>query len=917
MTSKVKGIVVEIGGDTSGLQKALKTVNSAASSLSKELKGVNSLLKLDPKNTELLTQKQKLLADEIALVSTKLKELKSHEKEVAQSGIQLTEEQEKEYRALQREIVSTEQTLKNLKIEASKWTQASIELEKFGNKVIDIGNEIEGIGKKLGAVSAATGALITLGIAYNAEIEKSTKSMEAFLGNSEEAEKVVEDIKKQSQASPFDLTNLIKANQMLITADVNAEKSTQTISALADAIALTGGGNDELTRMASNLQQIQNAGKATSMDIRQFAYAGIDIYGILAETTGKTTEELKKMDISFEDLSNALIKASKEGGKYYKGQEKSANTLSGQVNTLKKDFKELLGEITESLLPVIKKVINRVSEIIKKFKSLDEGTKERIAKIGLVITALSPALIVVGKLISSLGTVITTLSKVTGAIPKLVMAISTINPVITLTVAAFAAAVAATGIYINQQINHIRELQQVTQKEAEKIKDNVSGVTETLKKQNDSWNELKSSLDEQYAANTSEIETLGALKNELSQIVDENGRVKDGYEKRANYILNQLSNAFGIEFELNDQVIEDYQEISREIDNLITKRKAEIALDVYKEEYAEALKKKKEAVGNLDEAYTKLNEALIDFNALSSSTNIDKKSIDEAKDSIQGLLDEISTSVETIGEYGYTIENYEGLLNATTTGTAEEVSEALEKMNISYKEAERNQGDSLQEQVVNQENYVKKLERLHEILKNSNKEMAASIVQEQIDAENEALAHLREALDETGQTIENDTTVVKAVQGQTNDVNAALTTGVNGREWGEDILDEMSSGLQSSSKISQLLNAATNVASKIKDILGFSIPKVGPLSNFDESMPDMIELMAKGLRSSYPKLEFETEKIAEKMKNILELRDIDITHKVIDTEPTVVSVNFYPQQMTEDELERAFNYVDKRFGNAY
>ena len=91
--------------------------------------------------------------------------------------------------------------------------------------------------------------------------------------------------------------------------------------------------------MASNLQQIRNAGKATSMDIRQFAYAGIDVYGILAETTGKNVEELKKMDITYEQLSEALIKASSEGGKYYNGQITMSDTLNGKISMLKKTSK--------------------------------------------------------------------------------------------------------------------------------------------------------------------------------------------------------------------------------------------------------------------------------------------------------------------------------------------------------------------------------------------------------------------------------------------------------------------------------------------------------------------------------------------------------------------------------------------------
>lgn len=262
MAGKIKGIVVEIGGDTSGLEKALKNVNKTTASLSKELRGINTLLKFDPKNTELLSQKQKVLGDEISEVSKKLKALKEHQQEVSQSGQQLTEEQQVKYRALQREIISTENQLKSLKIEASNWTEISRKLDNLSNTFNSIGNTIENIGKKLAIVSASTGTLITLGLKYNAEIEKAQSSMEAFVGSSEEASDIVSQITKQSQTSPFDLTDLIKANQMLITADVNAEKSIDTISALADAIALTGGGNDELTRMASNLQQIQNARKS-------------------------------------------------------------------------------------------------------------------------------------------------------------------------------------------------------------------------------------------------------------------------------------------------------------------------------------------------------------------------------------------------------------------------------------------------------------------------------------------------------------------------------------------------------------------------------------------------------------------------------------------------------------------------------
>ena len=260
--ASVKGIVVEIGGDTSGLQEALKKVNKQTSSLSKELKGINSLLKLDPKNTELLAQKQKVLGDEIKSVETALKNLKAQAEDYAKRSGELSEEDQKKYRAIQREIVATEDKLKNLKFEASSWNTVSKKLEEIGNKFTEIGDKVENLGKKLSVVSAGTGALLGVGVKLNADIETATKSFEAFIGSAEEAEQAIANIRSESKTSPFGTKELIKANQMLIATGISAEDSQKTISALADAIALTGGGNDELTRMASNLQQIQNARKS-------------------------------------------------------------------------------------------------------------------------------------------------------------------------------------------------------------------------------------------------------------------------------------------------------------------------------------------------------------------------------------------------------------------------------------------------------------------------------------------------------------------------------------------------------------------------------------------------------------------------------------------------------------------------------
>ena len=494
MAGSIKGIIVEIGGDTSGLQKALKSVNSATASLSKELRGINSLLKLDPKNTELLAQKQTVLKENIAQTSKKLEELKKHQEEITNSGVKLTAEQEKNYRALQREIINTENKLKQLNAEASKWTQMSQNLGNLGSKMKSFGDAVSDVGKKVSILSASMTALFVAGTKYNAEIETSTKAFETFIGSAEEAEKAVEAIKNQSKTSPFNIKDLVKANQMLITTGENADDTRNTISALADAVALTGGSNDTLTRMASNLQQIKQIGKASSADIKQFGMAGIDVYGILADYLGKTTEEIKEMDITYEDLSLALQQASSEGGKYYQGQEIMADTLSGKISKLKKTFEELTGELAKSLKPTIEKITNSLQRFMDWFNSLSDGQKELVTKIGVIIALLGPALIIIGKLISFGGTLISAISTITGLIGGaggLSAILAALTGPIGIVLAAIAALVAGFTLLWNKSEtfrNSIKAIgESLVNTYNEHIKPIIDNVTEIL---SILWNDL-------------------------------------------------------------------------------------------------------------------------------------------------------------------------------------------------------------------------------------------------------------------------------------------------------------------------------------------------------------------------------------------------------------------------------------------
>lgn len=229
------------------------------------------------------------------------------------------------------------------------------------------GTIMAGVFSKLyaAALSAAEG-FIASGIEYNAQIEKYTTGFTNMLGSAEAAQQVMSQIQEDAAKTPFDVESLTKANQYLISAGENASYARSTIMALGDAVSATGGGNDELNRMSQNLQQIANTGKATTADIKQFAYAGIDVYGILADYTGKSTAEVQNMTISYDLLTQALQAASEEGGRYYGSMDTQSQTMNGRVSTLKDNVKQLAGLMTGDLSSGVGVVISNLNDLVVK-----------------------------------------------------------------------------------------------------------------------------------------------------------------------------------------------------------------------------------------------------------------------------------------------------------------------------------------------------------------------------------------------------------------------------------------------------------------------------------------------------------------------------------------------------------------------
>lgn len=261
-----------------------------------------------------------------------------------------------------------------LKATASALKSANNGMDSFGKSASDTGNGLTAALTKSQLLASAISTLstaalsgakqfVSMGIGYNAQIESYRVGLTNMLGDAEAANAAMQAIQEDAARTPFSVDSLTQANQLLISAGENAGYSRKVIMALGDAVSATGGGNTELSRMAANLQQIANVGKASAIDVKQFAYAGINVYQVLADYTGKSVQEVQNMTISYDLLSEALIAASEEGGRYYNAMDTQSQTMNGRVSTLKDNVSQLAGLMTGDLSSGIGVVISNLNDM--------------------------------------------------------------------------------------------------------------------------------------------------------------------------------------------------------------------------------------------------------------------------------------------------------------------------------------------------------------------------------------------------------------------------------------------------------------------------------------------------------------------------------------------------------------------------
>ena len=317
MASRIQGITVEIGGDTTKLTNALKGVNSEIRNTQSQLRDVEKLLKLDPSNTELLSQKQRLLNNEVQETKEKLEALKraSEQANTALEQGTITQEQ---YDGLQREIIATEQALKNLEKQAGESAVALQKISATGTKFQEVGGKVESVGKALLPVSAAVTAVGAAGLKVATDFEKSMSGVQAITGaTGEEFEKlrqtaidlgattsfssgeVAEAMTEMAKAG-WSTTQIIDGMSGVLDATAASGESLATVSTIvADAITGFGLSAKDSARVADLMTQAANSGTIGISD--------------LGESYKYVAPLAQSMGLSIEDVTTALSAMSMAG----------------------------------------------------------------------------------------------------------------------------------------------------------------------------------------------------------------------------------------------------------------------------------------------------------------------------------------------------------------------------------------------------------------------------------------------------------------------------------------------------------------------------------------------------------------------------------------------------------------------------
>lgn len=403
MATKIRGITIELGADTSGIEKGLKDVNKDLKATQNELKDVDKLLKLDPKNTELLKQKQELLGKAIGQTKDKLETLKKAEKE-AENQFKQGKISEDQYRAIKREVAETEGALKKLGDEAQTANKKLSNVPETMNKIAD---KARTVANKTKVISGVAAGLLT---ALGAGVYKTVQSADEISSLSQKSGISTERIQEYNYAADLldvSTDSIVKAQQKL--KKNMASSSDSTVAAFQKLGVKTRNlsgqlrdSNDVFDEVIAALSKITNE---TERD------------NVAMELLGKGADELAGLIDDGGAAFKELAKEAHEAGAVLSQDSLDAlNRTNDALDTLKNKASAALGQVAEKLInnPKFDDFLDKTTDFLDKFIGyFAEMPLEKIETIVGILAgtaAISPLASMIGGVATAIGQISTALA---------------------------------------------------------------------------------------------------------------------------------------------------------------------------------------------------------------------------------------------------------------------------------------------------------------------------------------------------------------------------------------------------------------------------------------------------------------------------------------------------------------------------
>lgn len=357
-------VLVSLGLDVdefnTGLQQAQKLAANAGKSISDKLDARRATLSALQQQLTQLETKLKSNPWSAAALEAPIKALKA-EIELRKQSIALLEKQV--------QVSKTAAT-------TSKSNAAANFIGGAAEALPGIGGALAKFGPAAGAAAAGAGiaAAGAAAVKTSNDFQKLNQQLTLLTGSATVTDKALAELKAYAAATPFDLPGVAENTKLLLAFGLSTEQAVEFTKRLGDVATITG---TPLDRLALNLGQIVSLGKAYTVDLRQFAIAGVPIFEALSQATGKTVAELKQLDsIPAADVVKAFKIMTDAGGKFFEGGIKGGTQLDTKIASLGDSLKEVGAVIGREITPVavgfLKSAIDAVDNLKEAINLLNE-----------------------------------------------------------------------------------------------------------------------------------------------------------------------------------------------------------------------------------------------------------------------------------------------------------------------------------------------------------------------------------------------------------------------------------------------------------------------------------------------------------------------------------------------------------------